>query len=170
MAENTDDAHWIAYLKRWSETGHTPSYLESQGLHDFAARIIAERDKARLDAGQLRLCLSCGLIVDAREFKPGDDHPECVDPSSGLAACTFDHTPQEAGRVWHDRIRAVEKEREALAAQLDAIERDGTEEHNAAVELRSEVAQLRMLLNGRVEDIASDILTNVIAIRRILEG
>lgn len=60
------------------------------------------RPAASSPARATRLCVTCSKVVDAEQFKPGDSHPDCADPS-GMSACTFDMTEIEAINYWRQK-------------------------------------------------------------------
>ena len=75
-------------------------------------RLRAEVERLREQLGQVRVCVNCGKYVPASHER-WKELPECVDPESGLSACTFNTTPAEA--IEHFRQRAEKAERENAA-------------------------------------------------------
>lgn len=65
-------------------------------------------------------------------------------PRERLLTCLGDAPPATVTEVILADLARLTAERDALRAQLDAIEQDGTAEHNAAVELRSQLAAARV--------------------------
>jgi hypothetical protein len=96
-------------------------------LTDKLEAVEAERDRAMKSCeqisvrlGERRMCLNCGKTRSASE--PKDDLPECGSPEfPGLAACTWDATPEEAWQIWRDRACQWRAERDALAEALRRI-------------------------------------------------
>lgn len=87
-----------------------------------AARAEIERLKGEMrelneDLGRTRMCLNCGTVVDA-EHPRTYPLPRCVDSESGLSACTFDTTPQEAMVIWRDRYYTLRSKNDGLRAAL----------------------------------------------------
>lgn len=85
-----------------------------------AERAVAERDALLFAAGKLRLCVTCGKLVDAEKVKRGDDLPECRSLLDGaeVAPCTFDLTPQEAIEYWRSETATLRAEVERLRVAL----------------------------------------------------
>lgn len=92
------------------------------------ARLTAERDEAiaRADllTGALRMCVNCGKTRSSSE--PKDGLPACSHPDyPGMAACTWDATPQEAWEHWR-KITYDERTRaETAEAQVKRLAKAG---------------------------------------------
>ena len=103
-------------------------------------------------AGKLRLCVTCGKLVDAEKVKRGDDLPECRSILDGVevATCTFDLTPQEAIEYWRSEaatLRAeVERLREALTEIAAFNDIWANDDKDAALRKRAALAALKGLL------------------------
>ena len=71
-----------------------------------------------------RMCVNCGMVVDASRFKPGDTMPQCRGVVDGveLAACTFDLTPEEAWQHWRAREHTNRRRLDELEVRLKAME------------------------------------------------
>lgn len=98
----------------------------------IASLIAEERGRAFSEGqavanGERRMCVNCGKTVPADRVKPGDVLTECIGPH-GLAACTFDTTPEETWRYWktcHDEMRdavAFTRATARAAARREALE------------------------------------------------
>lgn len=95
-------------------------------------RAIARIKELEAEIAGRRMCLNCGRYAPTGHDR---DQPlsECVDPETGLSACTFDLTPDEAWAHWskivhigHARIAALEaalSEIKALSSDPRAVER-----------------------------------------------
>lgn len=84
------------------------------------AKLYAEREALQVEFGQRRICVNCGKTRPAGE--PKDALPECQHPDyPGLAACTWDATPQEAWEHWRKIAHDERAEREALRAKVEAM-------------------------------------------------
>lgn len=81
-----------------------------------AERRRAERLQAEIDGR--RMCVNCGRTAPA-DHPRHDPLPECVDPESGMAACTFDMTLDEAWQHWRQEAHA-ERQRAERAEQREA--------------------------------------------------
>ena len=111
-----EDALWCAdHLQAgaddpmWANHTEMPKAVaEKSAAH--IRRLVAENETLRLDAGTLRLCLTCG------KTKPSDEPQHeplktCeADPDMGHL-CHFDATPQEAWQHWsrvaHERAAEI---------------------------------------------------------------
>lgn len=112
----------------FSEAANTALIVEAVNNYDpLKARIAeleGENNRLKAQAGMLRMCLNCGRYKDVA-LPRQEPLPGCVDPETGLSACTFDHTPQEAWAIWRDRAHK-ERERSAeLKASLARIDNMG---------------------------------------------
>jgi hypothetical protein len=110
-------------MRYWRRAKALKAIREDWGKAELEA-VKAERDRAMqaceqmaVRLGERRMCLNCGKTRPASE--PKDDLPECTSPEfPGLAACTWDATPEEAWQVWRDRAYEARGERAALAEAL----------------------------------------------------
>lgn len=86
----------------------------------------AERDQAKLQLGQLRLCVTCGRTRDASVPREQPD-ADCVHPEHG-APCLYDMTPMEAWQHWrqiaHDRGEELRQAQQRI--QQLQVEREKT--------------------------------------------
>ncbi len=86
------------------------SYAQKHGLRYLAPvtppaeveRLRAEVERLRERLGETRMCLICGKVVDASHPRH-EDLPECVNPETGMASCTWQTTPDEAWQIWEGR-------------------------------------------------------------------
>jgi broad specificity phosphatase PhoE len=126
---------YMAVLSAVAEGRQTLSPDAAGHIRDELARLTAELEAVRAERdramqsceqiavrlGERRMCLNCGKTRAASE--PKDDLPECTSPEfPGLAACTWDATPDEAWQIWRDRAYQARAERGArIAPTFEAI-------------------------------------------------
>jgi hypothetical protein len=79
-------------------------------IAELCTRLLSAEDRmkaAEEQASKLRMCVNCGKYAPV-------DHPrheplaECVEPETGLSACTFDMTPHEAWQHWSAKAHAIQ--------------------------------------------------------------
>lgn len=142
---------------------------DEAGLLEIGAhlrRLVRENEALRLDAGSLRMCLTCGRTKPSDEPQHDPAKDCAADPEMGNL-CSFDATPQEAWQHWsrvaHERaseIAGLVQQNEAK----DALLRQAVEAQRALVEWD---ARRGFLVPYLVRD---PIHFSIAAIRQHLEG
>jgi hypothetical protein len=101
-------------------------------MHHTAAEAI---QRLREQLGQVRVCVNCGKYVPASHER-WKELPECVDPESGLSACTFNSTPAEAIEHFRQCAEKVKSEKDLLescALVLQEVADKAKAERDAAI-------------------------------------
>jgi hypothetical protein len=106
---------------------YEPFYgIRRHEAHELCTRLLSAEDRmkaAEEQASKLRMCVNCGKYapVDHPRHEP---LPECVDPVTGLSACTFDMTPHEAWQHWSAKAHALQERVKVLEEALKRASTD----------------------------------------------